>query len=245
MKFKNGRKVSQEVYQAVRYVSKVGVITRNTWNELFGKGTLRWKQKQLRLLVEGNIFKPHPCEELVDSFVMGGQGSKMAFDQNWRIVYWIQPQFINHDETVAKGMWRLEQESICLRWLTERELKAQKTSNFKLNIKEGGGKYPDGVMKLSGSLPKVVAIEYEKTSKTTWRYNKAIKAFSESCDFSFILFIVENKAIESSIKRSILFIGDSNLASRIGFIRSEDWKRDPANANIEGLLMGKSIRELV
>jgi len=37
MKYQNGREVSPQVFQAVRYITKVGVMTRETWNEFFGK----------------------------------------------------------------------------------------------------------------------------------------------------------------------------------------------------------------
>jgi hypothetical protein len=245
MKYRNGRKVSSLVFQAVRYVTKVGVITRGTWSELFSKGSLRWKQKQLRLLVKNGVFRPHPCDSLVDTFVIGSRGREMAQGQNWRTVFWVQPQFIKHDETVAQGLWKLERLSLCSRWMTERELKGLNSTIFKLNVKEGGAKYPDGVIKLEGSVSSViVAIEYERTGKTNWRYNKAIKALGESSEFAFILFIVEDAVIEKRIRRAIRFIGDGNLASRIGFISVEEWKKSPANATIAGLNKGKSIKEL-
>lgn len=246
MKYRNGREVSSLVFQAVRYVTKVGVITRGTWNELFSKGSLRWKQKQLRLLVVNGVLKPHPCDSLVDTFIIGSRGREMAQGQNWRTVYWVQPQFIKHDEIVAQGLWKLERLSLCSRWMTERELKALNSTIFKLNVKEGGAKYPDGVIKLEGSISSViVAIEYERTGKTNWRYNKAIKALGESGEFDFIIFIVEDTVIEKRIRRAIRFIGDGHLASRIGFIRVEEWKKNPSTAIITGLNQGKSIHGLV
>lgn len=245
MKYRNGRKVSSSVFQAVRYVAKVGVITRETWNELFGGGGLRWKQAQLKILVEGGIFKPHPCEELVDTFIMGHIGQQMTEDEKWRSVHFVQPQFIKHDETVARGLWKLEHASLCTRWMTERELKGQKTSTFKLNVREGGGKYPDGVFRLQGkSSSAIVALEYEKTGKTQWRYNKAIKAYSDSGEFHFILFVVEDSAIEKRIMSAIRYIGDTRLASRIGFINADEWKTNPLTATIYGLKSGQNITEL-
>lgn len=245
MRYRNGRKVSRSVFQAVRYVTKVGVITRETWNDLFGNGGIRWKQAQLKQLIEGGVFKAHPCDSLVDTFIMGHQGRTMAMDQKWRNVYFVQPQFVKHDEIVARGLWKLERTSLCTRWMTERELKGQNTTSFKLNVREGGDKYPDGVFKLQGkSSSAIVALEYEKTGKTQWRYNKAIKAYSDSGEFKFILFVVEGSAIENRIKTAIRYIGDRSLASRIGFISVEDWKSNPETAEIRGLNSGKSINEL-
>ena len=245
MKYRNGRKVSPLVFQALRYLTKTGVMTRGTWNELFSKGSLRWKQKQLRLLVEGGILNSHPCDSLVDTFIMGHLGHEMAKEEKWKPVYFIQPQFIKHDETVAKGLWLLERCKLCDGWMTERELKGQKSSTFKLNVCEMGGKYPDGVFNLLGkSSTAVVALEYEKSGKTNWRYNKTIKAYSESGEFRYILYVVESKAIEESIRRGMRYIGDIRLNSRLGFIDATEWKKNPLTAPIRGLSLGKSISEM-
>ena len=246
MKYLNGRSMSPLVFQSVRYVTKTGVITRQTWNELFCKGTDRWKRKQLRHMIELGIFRSHPCDELVDTFIMGRMGHELAKDEKWNPVYYIQPQFVKHDETVSKGLWLLESSKLCQGWMTERELKGQKSQLFKLNVREQGGKYPDGVFKLqSGHSSEIISVEYERSGKTNWRYNKAIKAYSESGEFQKILYIVESRAIEESIKRGMVYIGDASLNSRIGFISVDEWKQSPINASIRGLKQGGSIADLV
>lgn len=245
MNYRNGRKVSPSVFQAIRYVAKVGVITRETWNEIFGKGSIRWKQMQLKFLIDEGVFKTHPCNNLSDAFVMGHIGMEMAKEEKWKPVYFIQPQFIKHDETVGKGLWLLERHKLCKGWMTERELKGQSSPTFKLNVRELGGKYPDGVFKLIGNTSSaILALEYEKSGKTNWRYNKTIKAYSESGEFQYILYIVESPAIETSIRRGMRYIGDSRLNSRLGFIDAEDWKSNPLFAQIRGLSLAKTINEL-
>jgi hypothetical protein len=245
MRFRNGRKVSTSVFQAVRYVAKVGVITRITWDELFGQGTKRWKRKQLRLLLNAKVLKNHPYEAVRDTFILGEQGLEMIESMKWRGVHLLQPKYIKHDETVAKGLLALERKALCQKWMTESELKSQKSSSFRLHGLEGGAKYPDAVFKLQGkSSSQIVAVEYEKTSKSSWRYNKAIKAYSDSAEFNVILFIVEASAIEDLVKRSMRFIGDGSLNSKIGFINIEDWRQNPLTASIRGLSKGKSLSEI-
>lgn len=245
MKYRNGRKVSPRVFQAVRYVTKVGVITKNTWNELFSKGTKRWKRKQLRLLLNARVLKKHPYEEVHDTFILGSQGLEMVESMKWRGVHLVQPKYIKHDETIAKGLLKLEANSLCQKWMTESELKSQKSATFRLHGLEGGAKYPDAVFKLQGKITStIVALEYEKTVKSGWRYNKAIKAYSDSGEFNLILFIVETDAIEVSIKRAMRFIGDARLNSRIGFISIEEWRKNPMTAAIKEMNKGKSIHEL-
>lgn len=245
MKYRNGRKVSPSVFLALRYVAKVGVITRRTWDELFGKGTQRWRRKQLRLLLKAKVLKEHPYEEVNDTFILGPQGLEMVESMKWRGVHLVQPKYIKHDETIAKGLLRLEAETLCQKWMTESELKSQKSVTFRLHGLEGGAKYPDAVFKLQGkSSYQIVALEYEKTSKSSWRYNKAIKAYSDSGEFGTILFIVETSAIEELVKRSMRFIGDPALNAKIGFITIEDWRQCPMTAPIRGLIKGQSLVEM-
>lgn len=245
MRFRNGRKVSTSVFQAVRYVAKVGVITRKTWNDFFGTGTERWKRKQLRILLNAKILKKHPYEEVHDTYILGQQGFEMIETLKWKGVHLVQPKYIKHDETVATGLLVIEKKALCQKWVTESEMKSQKSSSFMLCGLEGGAKYPDAVFKLLGKLStQIVALEYEKTSKSSWRYNKAIKAYSDSGEFNVVIFIVESFAIENLVKRAMRFIGDAVLNSKIGFISIEDWRQSPLNAPIRGLSMGKSLIEI-
>jgi len=245
MKYRNGRKVSASVFQAVRYIAKVGVITRQTWDEFFGKGTKRWKRKQLRLLINATVLKKHPYDQVHDTFILGKQGLEMVESMKWQSVHLVQPKQFKHDEIIAKGLLKLEAKSLCQKWMTESELKSQRSATFRLHGLEGGAKYPDAVFKLEGkSSSQIVALEYEKTSKTSWRYNKAIKAYSDSGEFNVILFIVETLAIEDLVKRAMRFIGDGSLNSKIGFISIEEWRQNPMTAPIRGLSKGKSLSEI-
>lgn len=246
MKYANGRALSPSVFQAIRYITKVGILTRSTWNEFFCNGTARWKRKQLRLLVKAKVLRPHPFEEIQDCFVLGHYGNQLVHEMKWKGVHFTQPQFIKHDETVAKGLITLERNKICQRWLTEAELKIQKSNTFKLHNMEGGIKYPDAVLKIECKKNNLVfALEYEKTLKSSWRYNKAIKSYSDSNDFNLIVFIVESQTIEQSIKRSMRFIADHSLNSKIGFISIDDWLKNPLEAPIRDLTKGKTFTEIV
>lgn len=245
MKYRNGRQVSPLVYEAVRFVTKVGVITRPTWNDFFSKGTMRWKRKQLRILLDAKILKHHPCDELVDTFIIGSFGQEMVSEMKWRAVHFVQPQFVKHDETVGKGLLHLERNGVCKKWITEQELKSRRANTFKLDVRDGGDKYPDAVFSLNGkNTALTVALEYERTAKTNWRYNKAIKAYSNTGDFQLILFIVDKPSIEDAIKRGMSFVGDGRLISKIGFIDVEDWRKNPLNAEIRGALENSSIKQI-
>jgi hypothetical protein len=237
MKYPTGHKISENVYQSLRFVAKVGVMTRTTWYELFGSGSLRWKQKQLQYLIELGVFKLHPCTHVQDVVAIGELGKKIMQDLQRNYVASISAQFIEHDETVGRGLWRLEHARVCDKWITDKELKMLDSKTFKLNLKGAGDKYPDAIFRLSQHAGgKMVAVEYEKTAKNNWRYNKAIMAYGESSTFNYILYVVESDGIETAVKRAMKFIGDYSLNSKIGFIHAKDWKRDPTTAPIRGKL---------
>ncbi len=235
MKYPTGHKISANVYQSLRFVSKVGVMTRATWYDLFGSGSLRWKQKQLHHLIELGIFRPHPCAYVQDVMAIGDFGKRLVQEKSWKPVPSVSAQFIEHDETVARGLWRLEMAGVSDKWITDKELKMVDSKNFKLDVKGAGDKFPDAVFRLSEPAgKKMLALEYEKTAKNNWRYNKAIMAYSDSRIFNNILYVVESDGIEIAVKRAMKFIGDHSLNSKIGFIHVKDWKRDPVTAPIRG-----------
>lgn len=237
VKYPTGHKISENVYQSLRFVTKVGVMTRTTWYDLFGSGSLRWKQKQLQQLINLDVFRPHPCAHVQDVMVLGEYGKKLIEDKSWVHVPSVSAQFIEHDETVARGLWRLEKAGICDKWITDKELKTMDSKLFRLEIKGAGEKFPDAVFRLSGTEDrKLVALEYEKTAKNNWRYNKAMLGYGDSTTFNHILYIVESGGIETAVRRAIKFIGDSCLQARTGFIHASDWIRDPATAPIRGNL---------
>lgn len=245
MKYQNGRQASASVFQAVRYISKVGVMTKKTWLELLGTGTYRWKVKQLNILINGKVLKKHSSEVANEVYALSSQGLEMVHSQKWSYVHQVNAQFIIHDEVVANGLWRTEQASFCSKWMTERELKSQNAKSFKLDIREGQVKYPDSVFKFEGKKSSaIVALEYERHAKSSWRYNKAIKAYSNSGEFDYVLFIVENLGIMRCIKRAMRFIGDVKLNSKIGFILVDDWKKNPVTAPIQDWKNAKSLIEL-
>ena len=146
---------------------------------------------------------------------------------------------------MAKGVWKLEEKKICSKWFTERELRAQKSKNFKPQGLDGGPKYPDAVMKFDGRISSsVIALEYEKTIKSSMRYNKIIRAYSDASEFDYVICIVENEAAEKCIRRSQRYIGDALLNSKMGFITIHEWIKNPSMAPIRGLGQIKNLSEV-
>jgi len=172
-----------------------------------------------------------------DVMAIGEYGKRLIQEKNWNHVPSVSAQFIEHDETVARGLWRLEHARVCDKWITDKELKMLDSKTFKLNLKGTGDKYPDAIFRLFVQAgAKMLALEYEKTTKNNWRYNKAIMAYGETSNFDYILYVVESDGIETAVKRAMKFIGNYSLNEKIGFIHAKDWKRDPTTAPIRGKL---------
>ncbi len=246
LKYQRGKAIPQLVINSLRYVTKVGVMSRKTWYDVFAKGSSRWKRKQLQLLIEAKVYKRHPAEPIGGAVVIDEYGIKLIQQMSWQHVHSIPTRLIEHDETVGLGLLKIERDKASQKWMTEQELKMQKANSFKLSIRRGEVKYPDAVIKLAGQhTSPIVALEYEKTAKSNWRYNKLIEAYRKSVEINLIVFVVENLAIESCIKRAMSFIGDVQLNSKIGFMSVADWKSNPATSKIKGSRFEKSFSETV
>ncbi len=214
---------------AIRYVTKVGVLSRATWYELFARGKIRWKQTQWNFLIESKVFRPHPCSIVENVVVMGNFGKKLTQMKKWKCSVSWQPTDIHHDEQVGIGLWKLEKIGICKKWMHQKEIKAHGMTNMKLQIKEKSYKYPDAVFIIEKKgQDELVAIEYELKNQKYWRYLPLLKAYQRITGFDQILFIVPNKATKKSIQRAVSTIRDQGFNKRIEFLDGRIWNSNPA-----------------
>lgn len=231
MKFKNGRKVKAETYEAIRWMTKVGVLTRKTWYKIFGRGQKRWQQIQLQSFVKNRIFKLHPSQISPDIFVMDTNGIKMVKALSWKHSSRIDPQYIYHDESLALGLLKLERHGVCRKWVMAAEFKARHTKDFRLELTGKDRKkirYPDAVANIQvQEETKTWAIEYESKNQGSWRYKKILEAYRYYHDTYHILFVVKNKATSASIKRALKRIDSAYLPSRITIADNETWQNNP------------------
>lgn len=233
MVYKNGRDISPNVEAALRYISKVGVLTKEVWNESFAQGTKRWKNKQLKNLLENRFLKHHCCD-LGNFYVLGDRGAELAKDQGWSLVEPITPRQIRHDETVAHGLLKLEKKHLCKEWITEKELKTQRHEKFLIRDHGEQTKYPDSIFDaFIVGKHRLVALEYERTGKTVPRYRSILWSYNKIMDLSMVLFVVEDEVIKKRIKYSLRYLGQVALLDRIAFMEAKDWKKNPESGVIE------------
>lgn len=231
--FKNGKNLSPNVEGALRYVARVGVMSKEVWTECFANGAKRWSNRQLQILIENKLLKFHNCN-LGNYYVLGEYGSDIAKKLNWSLVDPVNPNQLRHDEVVGHGLWRLEKQQICKNWIIEKELKIIRDS--KLALKDQGNqiKYPDAVFEAHmGGAYRGVALEYERNGKTIPRYRSILWSYHGINRFSMVLFIVENDTLKKRIKYSLKQLGRVALIEQIGFVDVNEWQNDPAKALIE------------
>jgi len=232
--YKGGHSVPENVMDALKYIGKVGVMSRETWNQCFSKGTLRWKRKQLQHLVERKIVRAHTCGSVENAFVIADHGATILKKMNWPLIQPIPPQYIIHDETVAKAIIELERKGFCQRWFTERELKSLNSQEYLIQNINNETKYPDAILKMMiREKPRTVAIEYERTGKALSRYRSILWQYNGINNISMILYVVEDNTIKKRIKTALKYQGETAVSERLAFVNVNEWILNPLSAPIE------------
>ncbi len=238
--YKGGQPIPKNVLEAMKYISKVGVITRPTWYHFFAQGNLQWKRDQLLNLVRRDVLKPHTCNSIGEAWVLTDWSINLLKTQGLSCVRPVPPQFIEHDEVVGRSLLILKRSGACQDWLTERELKMLNSQEFVVQKKEYEKKYPDAVFRMNHRKELwTFAVEYERTGKSSHRYRSILWQYADIQGISMVLYITEDNSIKKRIESALKFIGKKELTSRIVFIDALEWKRDPMTAEIKRL--GKTI----
>lgn len=231
--YSNRKKLSPNVIEALKYIAKVGVITKHIWNESFSHGTSRWKLKQLTILLTNKILKHHRCE-LGDFYVLGDRGIEFAKAMEWSLVDPVSPTQIRHDEIIGYGLLKLERSKTCKSWKTEKELKVREGGHFLIRDQAGQKKFPDSICEMfMGGKYRLVAVEYERNGKTIPRYRSILWSYNKMTNLSMVLFIVEDEVIKKRIKKSLRYLGSVPLIEQVAFMSVKEWKNDPFRGTIE------------
>lgn len=228
MKYKNGRNLTPETIAAIRFVAKVGVMTRATWYAHFARGNIRWRQMQWKFLIDSKIFRPHPCSIVEDVVALGIYGKKLVRERGWKESVSFQPREIVHDELVGIGLWKLEQALIIKKWMHQKEIKRRGLVNFRLQLRKKFYNYPGGVFLIDhNGKDEIVAIEYEEENLGYLRYLPMLKAYQGNPSVHRVLFIVPTKGTKKSIERAMNKIRDVTFSKKIGFIEQDTWNSRP------------------
>lgn len=231
MSYPCGQPMPGYVFEALKYIGKVGVLTRPTWNNYLCPGTDQWKREQLQNMVRRKLLTQHSCQNLKGAWVLSSWVAVMLRQRGLSAVTPVPPHLIEHDEVVGRSAFILKQKGACKGWMSERELKMRGMDQFQVEKNKVSSKYPDAIFQMIiDGKQGYLALEFERTGKSSARYRTLMKNYSKLETLDLILYVTENDEIEKRIKSTLGIIRSSTFMKRIAFIKGRDWKIDPLSA---------------
>jgi len=228
LKYKNGRGLTPDTVAAIRFVTKVGVMTKATWYAHFARGSIRWRQMQWKFLIDSKIFRPHPCSVIEDVVALGPYGKKLARERGLKESVSFNTREIHHDVRVGVGLWKLEQAGIIKKWIHQKEIKRHGMDFFKLQLRKKLFKYPDGLFLIDyHGKEELIAIEFEENNQGYFRYLSMLRAYLGVTKVQRIYFIIPTKGTKKSVQRAMNKIRDGTLVKKIDFIDAVAWNSSP------------------
>ncbi|MBS1963075.1 MAG: hypothetical protein JST04_12745 [Bdellovibrionales bacterium] len=234
LRYPSGQPISTNVIQALRFVGKVGFLSRESWHEFFGIGSRRWQEQQLQYAVEKRLFRKHRNPVARRFFVVGEEGAEFLKGLKAACVSPVPVMYLTHDHIVAQSMMRLNRAGLVRSFHVERELKTYGMKDFKLGEQDRDPKYPDAVFRINafGGM-RTVAVEYERERKSSSRYRNIVFQYAGLTHLSMILYIVENDGIRSAVESALKHLGTTALHDKMAFVSAEDWQKSPLTAAIK------------
>lgn len=248
MKFQNGRNVSKNAISCLRVMAKSGFMTRAIWRDYFAQGSTRWHRRQLQRLCEGKLIEGHVNSKAQGVFVLSKFGKILLAREGLRFAL---PPFVgqlDHDELVLRSVLELSKEKLIHGFLLENEMKSSEMRQHQLttSARSEDQRYPDAIFELNVlGKKRIVALEYERTGKSSQRYRDKLWAYSHSNSLWVVIFVCESDVVKSMIKRQLYFLRSPELSSKVAFVDKKQWLNDPADALINLENQTFSLRSLV
>lgn len=228
VEYRTGKQMPENVFEALKFAGKVGVLTKPAWNELFSRGNDRWQRRQILNLKEDGYLLDHTCGIQLQSWVLSPWSQAFLRSHGYSSVAPIPPHLIEHDVTLATGIWKLKEKNLCQNWMTERELKIQDSRQFVIEKTDRFPKFPDALIQLE-NVTSLIAFEYERTGKSSSRYRKILAQYARLPEIYRICYITEDAVIRERIQSAIRNLGKPDLSERIVFVSAHEWRADPVD----------------
>ena len=140
--YTNGKPMPPNVLASIKYVAKVGIISTQQWQQNFGRGNLRWKQKQLQSLTKKELLKRH-SSTWNGFWVLGSKGKELAQRIEYDPVTPVLPTYFEHDMFLGESMIKFEKARLTEFWATEKELKQESYDEFEVRTRDTKIKFTD------------------------------------------------------------------------------------------------------
>ena len=233
-RYENSQPIPDNVIQALTFTGKVGFITRSLWHEFFATGNLRWQERQLQKLMEGDYLKKHRNVYAKRVLVLTEKSTALVNALHGPTVSPVPVMYLAHDTVVARSLLTLKREHIIRDFHVERELKTYGIKDYLLSEKDHDRKYPDAVFKFKPfGKERTVAVEYEREQKSASRYRTMLTQYAAVTNLDLVLFIVERPAIKKAIEGAKKYISQNSISEKLAFVSADDWQKSPLDAVIE------------
>jgi len=221
------------VLDGLKLLGKLGVMERETWIENFSYGTLNWKFKQLKKLIDANILKTYPSPSIQNRLILGKRGIDILKNINSSYVSPPYAGQVDHDSSLAKILLILNQKFKVHDFWVEKEIKSLGRDYYFFYSKSDDQKFSDALLdiNLRGKNLKL-AVEYERTGKSIERCESILKSYSCLEKIDFVLFIVENKMIRERFMELLRRKSFPLIEKKIGFILFEEIMDNSLNQGI-------------
>lgn len=173
----------------------------------------------------------HTCQNLKGAWVLSSWTAAMLREKGLSAVSPVPPHFIEHDEVVGISALQLRRKGVCNGWLSERELKMRGMEQFQIEKNKVSIKYPDAIFQMTiKGKQSFIALEYERTGKSSARYRSLIKNYCKLGALDLILYVTENDEVENRIRKVLEVSRFGNITNKIAFVKGRHWRTDPLSA---------------
>lgn len=241
----DGKEMPNNVISSLTYIAKVGFITREIWNDFFGNGNIRWKQRQFKKMIEEDLIVPFANTKISNVFVLSRKGKSLLLKTNLGCSVPPYSAVVEHDEVIARSLLNLERKKIVTEWNPECELKRTNALQFDIGVSAKEQKYPDAIFKISLSgKTGIFALEYERSLKSASRYKDILWLYSKASNIDVVIFVCKDKLIENTIRGRLNFLRNLTLFKKVGFVDAHEWIKGPETATIHFHSVSNTLENL-
>lgn len=221
--------------KALTCAIRAGFLTKEIWRKYFYAGkSVRGCNKGWAELQRRKYFIRHPNERIRDVLVLNRQNRMLMSGLDQAPAKPPMERQLRHDEILLSGVLDLDRQGLLGHWTTEAELKSLGLEAFRLGTSLMEAKYADAILYLKDvDGPNKVAVELELTLKEKSRYRQVMSSYSFLRELRLLLFVVANPAIEAAIRAAAEEVFFPKDSTTLAFMRLADWKRNPAEAQME------------
>ena len=210
---------------------KIGFLTRRLWDEFFAEGSKSRQSKKWKGLVRSELFLPHPSPLVKDVVIPNPKNSlvkELSGHAQLGVPFMAQ---LEHDETMARILIRLERSKVIQSFRTELEQKRQEPDERKGASRKERRKFPDAILTIDSPKGIIeVALELELNTKSQKRYRLIFENYARKSNLKTVVFITGGRSIFRSIRKAEKEMQRMGFFSSVAYSELKPWEENPIHA---------------